>query len=252
MDRVKVLELFAGSRSIGKAAEELGYEVFSVDIEKFEKIDYVCDILELDYSKIPFIPDIIWASPPCEKWSLACGVEGGNIYWESIKEKGKTIGIKPRENFNVTAKYSILKNPNRVAEERNHHLAILDKTLEIINHYKPTVYYIENPFGFMRFYLEGKVDFINDCTYCQYGFPYRKPTNIFSNLLLGLKTCKIGAGCHSNNLYNRGKSNKLREKSVVQTYYERSKIPKELCTTLMKIGGEAVNNRNKKNNLLKV
>ena len=231
---MKVLELFAGSRSIGKVAEELGYEVFSCDINNFDGIDYVGNILEFDYSKIPFTPDIIWASPPCEKWSLACGVEGGNIYWESIKEKGKTIGIKPRENFNVNAKYTILKTPDRVSEERNLHLSILNKTLEIINHYKPKAYFIENPFGFMRFYLEDKVEFINFCTYCQYGFPYRKPTNIFSNIELELKSCKIGGGCHSNNLYSRGKVNKLREKSIVNTYYERSKIPKELCLAILK------------------
>ena len=41
---MKVLELFAGSRSIGKVADELGYEVFSVDINDFEGIDLVKDI----------------------------------------------------------------------------------------------------------------------------------------------------------------------------------------------------------------
>jgi len=30
---MNVLELFAGSRSIGKVAEELGYNVFSVDVK---------------------------------------------------------------------------------------------------------------------------------------------------------------------------------------------------------------------------
>lgn len=62
---MKVLELFAGSRSIGKAAEARGHQVFSTDIEPFEKMDYVVDILEIDLKKIPFVPDMIWGSSPC-------------------------------------------------------------------------------------------------------------------------------------------------------------------------------------------
>ena len=68
---MKVLELFAGSRSIGKQAESLGMEVFSSDINDFEGINYVVNILEFDYSKVPFIPDVIWASPPCTGFSVA-------------------------------------------------------------------------------------------------------------------------------------------------------------------------------------
>ena len=68
---VKVLELFAGSRSIGKAAESLGYKVYSSDLNEFEGIDYPIDILDFDTNKIPFKPDIIWASPPCTYFSVA-------------------------------------------------------------------------------------------------------------------------------------------------------------------------------------
>jgi site-specific DNA-cytosine methylase len=68
---MKVLELFAGSRSVGKVANQLGWEVFSSDFEAFEGIDYQIDILKFDVSKVPFKPDIIWASPPCTGFSVA-------------------------------------------------------------------------------------------------------------------------------------------------------------------------------------
>jgi site-specific DNA-cytosine methylase len=68
---MNVLELFAGSRSVGKASEKLGFNVFSSDINDFDGIDYVVDILDFDISKVPFQPDIIWASPPCTTYSIA-------------------------------------------------------------------------------------------------------------------------------------------------------------------------------------
>ena len=37
---MKILELFAGSRSIGKIAERMGFEVLSSDINDFENISY--------------------------------------------------------------------------------------------------------------------------------------------------------------------------------------------------------------------
>ena len=61
---MQILELFAGSKSIGKCADGLFFESYSSDIEQFGGIDYVTNILDFDVTKIPFKPDVIWASPP--------------------------------------------------------------------------------------------------------------------------------------------------------------------------------------------
>ena len=68
---MKVLELFAGSRSFSKVSEEMGMETFTSDYKQFYKIDYVVDIMDFDINKLPFQPDIIWASPPCTTFSIA-------------------------------------------------------------------------------------------------------------------------------------------------------------------------------------
>ena len=78
---MKVLELFAGSCSFSNVAATYGFETFTVDngldlktLDHYAKIDLVKDILKLDTDEIPFIPDIIWASPPCTTFSIAsCG-----------------------------------------------------------------------------------------------------------------------------------------------------------------------------------
>ena len=68
---MNVLELHAGSRSIGNEAEKLGFNVFSVDWENYNKINLVIDIEKLTAKDIPFIPDIIWTSPDCTTYSIA-------------------------------------------------------------------------------------------------------------------------------------------------------------------------------------
>ena len=59
---MKVLELFAGSRSVGKAAEELGMNVFSSDIKQFGGIDYVTDILDFDVAEVHGFGKNLWVT----------------------------------------------------------------------------------------------------------------------------------------------------------------------------------------------
>jgi len=62
---IKVLELFAGSCVFSKIASSYGHEAYTVDMHEYEGINLQTDILYLTPEKIPFKPDVVWASPPC-------------------------------------------------------------------------------------------------------------------------------------------------------------------------------------------
>ena len=72
---MKVLELFAGKRCIGKAFEKHGHQVYSVEWNKeLPGIHLYADISTVTASQIIEnfgIPDVIWASPDCTSYSIA-------------------------------------------------------------------------------------------------------------------------------------------------------------------------------------
>lgn len=201
---MKVLELFAGSRSIGKVADRLAFDVYSSDIEQFGGIDYVTDILDFDVTKIPFKPDIIWASCPCTAFSVAA--IGKN--WTKIGDD--YIPKNPRAEFG---------------------LKLVQKTLEIIQHFNPTYFFIENPRGMLR-----KMPIMADLprhsvTYCQYGDTRMKPTDIWTNSTKWIPRpmCKNGDPCH----VSAPRGSKTGTQGLKGSY-ERSKIPEELCYEILK------------------
>ena len=199
---MKVLELFAGSRSVGKVAEKMGHQVFSVDVKDFDGIDLVKDIEFLKTKDIPFVPDIIWASPPCTTYSIAA---------VSYHRKN---GL-PISNF---AK----KSDNLVLN-----------TLKIIKHFN-CLYFIENPRGMLR-----KQKFMigiprTTITYCSYGDDRMKPTDIWSNHIyniFNLKGWNPKPMCFNGNKKCQHESAPRGSKTGTQglkNNYERSKIPSQL------------------------
>ena len=208
---MKILELFAGSRSFSKAAEKLGHETFSVDIKDFENIDYVVDILDFDESKIPFKPDVIWASPPCTGFSVAAI----GHHWGG----GKGAYIPKTD----TAKLGI---------------TIAKKTLEIIEHYNPKYFFIENPRGILRKMIFMQHLQRHTVTYCQYGDTRMKPTDIWTNNLQSLFNpngwkprgiCKNGDSCH----VSAPRGSKTGTQGLKGNYL-RSIVPEELCLEILK------------------
>lgn len=125
---MKVLELFAGTRSIGKAFEENGHEVFSVEWDKqHENINWYTDIGQIKAQDIIEKfgkPDVIWASPDCTSYSIAA------ISHHRTREDDGNLA--PKSDY---AKFCDSVNTNM---------------LQLIKELNPTYFYIENPRGGMR------------------------------------------------------------------------------------------------------
>ena len=200
---MKVLELFAGSRSVGKVADQLGLESFSSDFEAFEGIDYQIDILEFDINKVPFKPDIIWASPPCTGFSVAA--IGRN--WQ----KTETDAIPKTD----TARLGI---------------ELVKKTIEIIDHFQPKYFFIENPRGMLRTLQIMQRFKRQGVTYCQYGDDRMKPTDIWTNsdTWTPRPMCKNGDSCH----ISAPRGSRTGTQGLANAY-ERSKIPEQLCLEIL-------------------
>lgn len=167
---MKTLELFAGSRSFTKGFGS--DQSFTSDNHQYGDIDYIADVLNFDYSKVPFVPDVIWASPPCTGFSVAAIGRNWNMD-RTPKSETAELGIK-----------------------------LVKKTLEIIEHYKKLnpnlIWYVENPRGMLR-----KLDLVpgtrHTVTYCQYGDTRMKPTDIWTNneKWIPRQPCKNGDTCHA-------------------------------------------------------
>lgn len=206
---MNVLELFAGSRSIGKVAEEMGMNVFSVDIMPFDGIDLVKDIEFVSPTDIPFIPDIIWASPLCTTYSIAA-------------ISTHRDGISPK---------------TELADKSDR---VIINTLNLINSYPDCKWFIENPRGMLR-----KMPFMKwlhrtTVMYCRYGDTRMKPTDIWSNHIQDLfhpDAWQPRRICWNNNRYCQHERAPRGSKTGTQGLhddYERSIIPEELCIEILK------------------
>ena len=202
---MNVLELFAGSRSIGKVGDELGMNVFSVDWEKYEDIDLCIDVAKLTKEDIPFIPDVIWASPDCTTYTIAAISTHRN-------------NTEPKSEY---AKKCDITN--------QHFISLIKEWLEI----NPNmVFFIENPRGMLR-----KMPWMQEFKrhtvwYCTYGDERAKPTDIWTNsdIWIPRPVCHNGnKECHHAPAPRGSKTGTQGRKGS----YERSKIPEELCREVL-------------------
>lgn len=208
-----VLELFAGTRSIGKAFEAAGHTVYSVDWDrKFPNMALYADIGTLTASDIielcGGVPDVVWMSPDCTSYSIAA--------ISHHRTKNPTTGeLEPRSEYAA------------FCDKVNKHIINV-----VVNELKPRYFFIENPRAGMR-----KMSFVKDLpmytvTYCQYGDTRQKPTDIWTNHPNPCfkAPCKRGAPCHE--AAPRGSktgTQGLKNKTI------RAVIPEQLCKHIVSI-----------------
>ena len=211
-NKMIILELFAGTRSIGKAFERRGHKVYSVEWDKdFENIDLYADVGTLTADQIISLcggrPDVIWASPDCTTYSIA-GIS-------HHRRRDLITG-----NLNPISEYA------KFCDKVNQHV------LDLIHELKPKYYFIENPRGALR-----KMDFMKDIkcytiTYCQYGDNRMKPTDIFTNYPNPnfKPMCHNGDSCHQS--APRGSATGTQG---LKGSKERSKIPDQFCDYIVEL-----------------
>lgn len=208
----QTVELFAGLKSFSTVAAQRGFPTFTVDIDPDFGCDVTGDILHIDPSALPQRPLILWASPPCEAFSIAA------------------ISHNWNPDYSPTSHRAITG------------LALLSTTVNLITALKPTYWFIENPRGMMRktplmrlitetsLYTNpwhpalGKVA-RHTITYCQYGDTRMKPTDIWTNAIWWKPrpACSPSASCHE--AAPRGSKTGTQG---IKTYAERSRIPSQL------------------------
>ena len=66
-----LLELFSGTQSISKIFRARGWEVVSVDCDPKMNPTIVADIATFNYRMLGGRFDALWASPPCQMYSIA-------------------------------------------------------------------------------------------------------------------------------------------------------------------------------------
>jgi len=211
-EKMIVLELCSGTKSISETFREQGHECFTVDNNPETEPDLCTDILTLDISRLPLKfqhPDVVWASPPCTTLSVA----SISRYWKNGKPRNSACLIG---------------------------LALALRCREIIEETRPKYFFIENPRGLLR-----KQAFMLDLprhtiTYCQYGERYQKPTDIWSNApWIPRPACRPGDSCHAPQPKGyRAKKDFLCLGSGVQGLSgakERGRIPLELCREIVQV-----------------
>ena len=167
-----IFDLFAGTGSATQAFADKGHTVIKFELDKQFEADEHVDVMTLDAAYLLLRygqPDFIWASPPCQKFSVA----SCSTYWHPN-------GL-PRDD--------------RAAQA----LALVKHTVDLIEDLSPLDgFIIENPRGMLRKQAIMAELPRRTITYCQYGDTRMKPTDLwgYAQSWQPRRPCSNGDSCH--------------------------------------------------------
>lgn len=202
----KMLDLFCGTKSVAHAFMREGFDVTTLDNDLRFAPDIWTDILDWNYRELKSFDvswaDVIWASPPCEGFSVAA-------ISKNWKKDGKFLYPK--------------------SQSACHGMRLVIRTLEIIQHIKPRYWFIENPRAALRKQVFMQKFQKQTITYCQYGDIRMKPTDIWGVFpkAFPIRSCKNGDSCHETAPRGSRTGTQGLKGSI-----ERGRIPAEFCSLL--------------------
>ena len=206
MSEYHVLDLFAGLGGFSQAFEDSErWSVTTVDIEDRFEPDICADVFDLRPSEFETEFDVVLASPPCTQFSLAAS---------SLE---RIVDGEPQ------------------TDDARDAVALVYHTIGLIRGLTPTYWFVENPQGFLRQIIGQPTAQV---TYCQYGTPYMKPTDLWGDHPpMTYRRCTYGDGCHQYNTdQDHGGDGNVRTMFQQTTSgsdpAERAKVPADLSTAI--------------------
>lgn len=183
--RLRVVDLFCGEGATSEvggwasAFRARGHEVFTVDFDPVYKPDLVADVLTLRPEDLPWRPDVILASPPCQGFSIAR--LGHN--WDAPLPKA------------MVQRYPHLNRPLPKTPKAALGVDLVAATLRLIADTGTSFWIMENPVGKLRKHPVVADVERRTVTYCQYGREFMKPTDLWGGFPPSLV---LRPRCHNN------------------------------------------------------